>query len=49
MKYATELASYDTIYMPSFMKIGTGVQETLRICLSNLRGHNVGISEGRDL
>jgi hypothetical protein len=49
MKYAAELDSYDMIYTPSFMKIGRGVQETLRVHLGSLRGHNIGISEGRDL
>jgi hypothetical protein len=29
--------------------IGTGVQAILRLCLSNLRGCNVGIADGRDL
>jgi hypothetical protein len=36
------------IYIPSFMKIGTGVQAILRFPLSNLRGCNVGITDGRD-
>jgi hypothetical protein len=31
--------------VPSFMKIGTGVQATLRFCLRNLRGCNVGITD----
>jgi hypothetical protein len=29
------------------MKIGTGVQAILRFCLRNLRGFNVGITDGR--
>jgi hypothetical protein len=37
------------IYIPSFMKIGTDVQLILRSCLRNLRGSNVGITDGRDL
>jgi hypothetical protein len=39
---------HDT-YIPSFMKIGTGIQAILRLCRRNLRGCNVGITEGRDL
>jgi cytochrome c553 len=41
-----EMASYGKIYIPSFMKIGAGLQKLLRFCLSNLRGCNVGIIEG---
>jgi hypothetical protein len=37
------------INIPSFMKIGIGVQAILRFCLENLRGCNVGITEGMDL
>jgi hypothetical protein len=48
MKYAVEVASCGMIYIPSFMKIGTGVQVILRFCLRNLRGCNVGITDGRD-
>jgi hypothetical protein len=29
------------------MNVGTGVQAILRICLRNLRGCNVGITDGR--
>jgi hypothetical protein len=39
MKYAIEIASCGMIYVPSFMKIGTG--------LKNLRGCNVGITDWR--
>jgi hypothetical protein len=46
MMYAIELASDVMIYIPSFMKIGTGIQAMLRFCLSNLRGCNVGITDG---
>jgi uncharacterized protein YraI len=49
MKYSVKMASYDKTYSPSFMKIGTGVQVILRFCLRNLRGCNVGISDGRCL
>jgi hypothetical protein len=37
------------IFLPSIMKIGTGLQAILRFCLRNLRGSNVGITGGRDL
>jgi hypothetical protein len=33
-------------YILRFMKTGTGVQEILRFCLINLRGSNVGITDG---
>jgi hypothetical protein len=46
MIYAFAMASYDMIYLPSFVKIGTGVQAILRFCLSNLKGCNVGITDG---
>jgi hypothetical protein len=45
--YAVEMASCGMIYLPSFMKIGTGVQAILRFCLRYLRGCIVGISDGR--
>jgi hypothetical protein len=40
MMYATEMASGGIIYtyIATFMNTGTGVQETLRLCLRNLRG-----------
>jgi hypothetical protein len=31
------------------MKIGTGIQAILRISLRNLRGCDVGITDGRDI
>jgi uncharacterized protein YraI len=49
MKYAFELASGSIIYIPSFMKIGTGVQAILRFCLNDLKGCNVDITAGRGL
>jgi hypothetical protein len=36
------------IYVPSFMKIGTGVQAILRFGLRNFRGCNVGFTDGRE-
>jgi hypothetical protein len=48
MKYIVKIASGGMKYIPSFMKIGTGVQAILRFCLRNLRGSDV-ITNGRDL
>jgi hypothetical protein len=36
------------IYIPSFMKIGAGVQAILRFYLRNLIGFSVGISVGEE-
>jgi hypothetical protein len=47
--YAVEIPSGGMIYLPSFIKIGTGVQAILRFCFSYLKGCNVGITDGRDL
>jgi hypothetical protein len=41
MQYAVEMASYGMIYVPRFMKTGTGFQAVLRVCLRNLRGCNM--------
>jgi hypothetical protein len=49
MMYAVEMASCGMIYLPSFMKIGTGVQAKLTFRLRNFRGCYVGITDGRDL
>jgi hypothetical protein len=49
MMYAAEMTSCGMMYLPSFMKIGTGGQAILRFCLSNLNGCNVSITEERDL
>jgi hypothetical protein len=43
------MASCGMIYIPGFMKIGTGVRAILRFCLRNSRDCNVGITEGKDL
>jgi hypothetical protein len=40
--YAVEMASCGMIYLPSFMK------PILRFCLKNLKGCNVGITDGMD-
>jgi hypothetical protein len=45
MKCAVEMDSGGMIYVPSFMKTGTGVQAICRFCLRNLRGSNVGITD----
>jgi hypothetical protein len=49
MKCITDVASCGMKYIQSFMETGTGVQATLQFSLINLRGCNVGITEGRDL
>jgi hypothetical protein len=49
MKYAVEMASKGMIYIPRFMKTGTGVQAILRFFFTNLRGCSVGITDERDL
>jgi hypothetical protein len=49
MKYAIEMASGSMICIPSLMIIDTGVQAILRFCFNNVRGNNVGITDGRDL
>jgi hypothetical protein len=46
---AVEMGSGGMIYTLTSMKIGTGVQAILRFVLSNLKGCNVGITDGRDL
>jgi hypothetical protein len=37
------------LYLPGFIKSGTGTQPILRFCLNNLRDCNVGVTDGRDL
>jgi hypothetical protein len=44
---AVGMASCGMIYVPSFMKIDTGVQAILRFYVRSLRGCNVGITDGR--
>jgi hypothetical protein len=43
------MTSSGMIYMPSFMKIEAGVEAPLMFCLRNLRGGNVGITDGENL
>jgi hypothetical protein len=47
--YAVEMASCGMIYLPNFMKFGTGVQAVLRFCPSSLNSCNVDITNGRDI
>jgi hypothetical protein len=46
MIYAVEMPSCGIIFLPSFMKIGKGLQAILRFYLSNLNGCNIGIIGG---
>jgi hypothetical protein len=48
MMYAVEMASWGMIYLPSFIKIGTGVQAISRFGLIFFRGSD-GITNGRNL
>jgi hypothetical protein len=48
MGYAIEMASSTMICIPSFMKIGLGVQATL-FYLRNMRGCNIGITDEKEL
>jgi hypothetical protein len=43
------MGSGGVIYIPSFMKIFTGVEKILRFCFSNMKGCNFVITDGRDL
>jgi hypothetical protein len=43
------IASCCMTYIPRFLKIGGGIQAIPRFCLSNQRGCNVGITDGKDL
>jgi hypothetical protein len=47
--YTVKMDLCGMIYLPSFKKIGEGVQAILRLCISNLNACNVGITDGRDL
>jgi hypothetical protein len=48
MMCVVEMASCGKVSVTSFMKIGSGVQAILRLCLRNLRGRTVGNTDGRD-
>jgi hypothetical protein len=45
MMHTVEMALCGMIYIPSFMKIGIGVQAILRFRLSSLNGRNIGIKD----
>jgi hypothetical protein len=49
MKFAVEMGSGGMIYIPSFMKIGTDVEATLRFRLSSLEGCNIGVTDWKNL
>jgi hypothetical protein len=50
MRHTVEMTSDGMIYIPSFMKIGTGVQAILRFSpLRNPGVSNAGITDGWDL
>jgi hypothetical protein len=40
---------YYEYYIPTFMKIGTGIEEILRFCFSSFRGCNIDITDGMAL
>jgi hypothetical protein len=48
MKCTVEIGSGAMMYMPSFMKIGIGFQQISRFCLSNLKGCNFVVTDGRN-
>jgi hypothetical protein len=47
MNNAVEMAPCGMVYVASFMKAGTGIQEILMFCLRNLRGFNFGVTDRR--
>jgi hypothetical protein len=49
MMYAVEMPSRGMIFLPSFMKVSTGLRALFRFCFSNLNGCNVGITDGKEL
>jgi hypothetical protein len=49
MKYAIEIASCGMIHIPSYIKIGTGIQAILWCFLRNLKDCNVGMALGKDI
>jgi hypothetical protein len=49
MKCTVEMGSDGMTYAPSFRETGTGVEGILRFCLSNMKGCNVGSTDGKDL
>jgi hypothetical protein len=49
LMYAVEMPSCGIIFLPSFIKIGTGIQVILRFCVSNLIGCNICKTKGMEL
>jgi hypothetical protein len=49
MIYVVEVDSYGMVYLPSFIKTGTGVEAILTFYLRNFRRFNVGNAGRRDL
>jgi hypothetical protein len=45
--YAVEVSLCGMIYIPSFMTIVTSVERILKFGCNNLKGCNVGITDGR--
>jgi hypothetical protein len=43
------MSSDGMIYIPDFMKIGTGIQEILSVCFNIMRECNIDITDGYDL
>jgi hypothetical protein len=48
MKLTSETGSGGIMYIRSFVKINTEVEEILRFYFSSLKGCNFGINDGRD-
>jgi hypothetical protein len=47
--YTIDMASGGMIFLSSFMKIGIGFRSILRFCHRNVKGCNVGITDGKEL
>jgi hypothetical protein len=48
-KLCPEMASCGMICIPSFIKIGIGIEPILRICFISLRDCSVGVTDGREI
>jgi hypothetical protein len=49
MRYIVEMASAGVIYIPSFIRIGSGHSDNIKITPWQSESCNVGITDGRDL
>jgi hypothetical protein len=49
MKCTAEMDSDGILHIPSVMEISKGFEGILRLYLSNSKGWNVGITDGRNL